>query len=390
MSAYERVNILLVDDQPDKLLTYETILHDLGEQLLKASSAREALACLLKTDIAVILMDVRMPEIDGFELAKMIRDHPRYQQTAIIFISAVHRTDFDQLQGYAHGGVDYVAVPVVPELLRAKVRVFADLYRKTQQLARLNGELEHRMAELQRETAERQQLERAAQRTQHFALLGRLAAGLSHEIRNPLAALFLHMDVLEEELQQPTPESADVSQALAVMRTQLTRLEDLVQDYLTLVRTSQVERTPQDLSAALHAWVAEWQPLATNQGVLLRLEGLEDLGTVAVHASTLRRAMLNLIQNALDAMPRGGTLTLAGRRMPTHVQLQMQDTGGGIPMEKLTAIFEPLYTTKPAGTGLGLYIVQENMAAHGGQVTVASVVGQGTTFTLTLPRAMDR
>lgn len=390
MSAYERVNILLVDDQPDKLLTYETILHDLGEQLLKASSAREALACLLKTDIAVILMDVRMPEIDGFELAKMIRDHPRYQQTAIIFISAVHRTDFDQLQGYAHGGVDYVAVPVVPELLRAKVRVFADLYRKTQQLARLNGELEHRMAELQRETAERQQLERAAQRTQHFALLGRLAAGLSHEIRNPLAALFLHMDVLEEELQQPTPESADVSQALAVMRTQLTRLEDLVQDYLTLVRTSQVERTPQDLSAALHAWVAEWQPLATNQGVLLRLEGLEDLGTVAVHASTLRRAMLNLIQNALDAMPRGGTLTLAGRRMPTHVQLQMQDTGGGIPMEKLTAIFEPLYTTKPGGTGLGLYIVQENMAAHGGQVTVASVVGQGTTFTLTLPRAMDR
>ena len=390
MSAYERVNILLVDDQPDKLLTYETILHDLGEQLLKASSAREALACLLKTDIAVILMDVRMPEIDGFELAKMIRDHPRYQQTAIIFVSAVHRTDFDQLQGYAHGGVDYVAVPVVPELLRAKVRVFADLYRKTQQLARLNCELEHRMAELQRETAERQQLERAAQRTQHFALLGRLAAGLSHEIRNPLAALFLHMDVLEEELQQPTPESADVSQALAVMRTQLTRLEDLVQDYLTLVRTSQVERTPQDLSAALHAWVAEWQPLATNQGVLLRLEGLEDLGTVAVHASTLRRAMLNLIQNALDAMPRGGTLTLAGRRMPTHVQLQMQDTGGGIPMEKLTAIFEPLYTTKPGGTGLGLYIVQENMAAHGGQVTVASVVGQGTTFTLTLPRAMDR
>ncbi len=218
-----------------------------------------------------------MPEIDGFELAKMIRDHPRYQQTAIIFISAVHRTDFDQLQGYAHGGVDYVAVPVVPELLRAKVRVFADLYRKTQQLARLNGELEHRMAELQRETAERQQLERAAQRTQHFALLGRLAAGLSHEIRNPLAALFLHMDVLEEELQQPTPESAEVSQALAVMRTQLTRLEDLVQDYLTLVRTSQVERTPQDLSAALHAWVAEWQPLATSQGVLLRLEGLEDL-----------------------------------------------------------------------------------------------------------------
>ena len=390
MSEYEQVNILLVDDQPDKLLTYEAILHELGEHLLKAGSAREALEYLLKTDIAVILMDVRMPEIDGFELAKMIRDHPRYQQTAIIFISAVHRTDFDQLQGYAHGGVDYVAVPVVPELLRAKVRVFVDLYRKTQQLAQLNGELEHRMAELQRETAERQRLEREAQRAQHFTLLGRLAAGISHEIRNPLAAVFLHVDVLEEELKQPLPASpAQVTEALAEIRTNLSRLEDLVQDYLTLVRTSQLERTPHDLGAALLAWATEWQPLALRQSVLLRLEGLEELGTVAVHANTLFRALLNVVQNAVDAMPHGGTLTLAAQGMATHVQLHVRDTGSGIPAEQRAAIFEPLYTTKPGGTGLGLYIVREIVTAHGGQVSVESVEGQGTTLTLTLPRAMD-
>jgi signal transduction histidine kinase len=390
MSAYEQVNILLVDDQPDKLLTYEAILHELGEHLLKAGSAREALEYLLKTDIAVILMDVRMPEIDGFELAKMIRDHPRYQQTAIIFISAVHRTDFDQLQGYAHGGVDYVAVPVVPELLRAKVRVFADLYRKTQQLAQLNGELEHRMAELQRETAERQRLEREAQRAQHFTLLGRLAAGISHEIRNPLAAVFLHVDVLEEALKQPLPESpAQVTEALAEIRTNLSRLEDLVQDYLTLVRTSQLERTPHDLGAALLAWATEWQPLALRQSVLLRLEGLEELGTVAVHANTLFRALLNVVQNAVEAMPHGGTLTLAGQGTATHVQLHVRDTGSGIPAAQRAAIFEPLYTTKPGGTGLGLYIVREIVTAHGGQVSVESVEGQGTTLTLTLPRAMD-
>ncbi len=390
MSEYEQVNILLVDDQPDKLLTYEAILHELGEHLLKAGSAREALEYLLKTDIAVILMDVRMPEIDGFELAKMIRDHPRYQQTAIIFISAVHRTDFDQLQGYAHGGVDYVAVPVVPELLRAKVRVFVDLYRKTQQLAQLNCELEHRMAELQRETAERQRLERAAQRAQHFTLLGRLAAGISHAIRNPLAAVFLHVDVLEEELKQPLPESpAQVTEALAEIRTNLSRLEDLVQDYLTLVRTSQLERTPHDLGAALLAWATEWQPLALRQSVRLRLEGLEELGTVAVHANTLFRALLNVVQNAVDAMPHGGTLTLAGQGTATHVQLHVRDTGSGIPAEQRAAMFEPLYTTKPGGTGLGLYIVREIVTAHGGQVSVESVEGQGTTFTLTLPRAMD-
>src|SRR5439155_16058047 len=118
----------------------------------------------------------------------------------------------------------------------------------------------------------------------------------------------------------------------------------------------------------------------------LRLEGVATLGLVAFHASTLYRALLNLVQNAADAMPQGGTVTLAGAGTATHVQLQVQDTGSGIPAERLAQIFEPLYTTKPGGTGLGLYIVQEVLAAHGGQVTVASVMEQGTTFTLTLPR----
>src|ERR671918_285344 len=147
MREHDKVNILMVDDQPAKLLSYESILSKLGENLIKAGSGREALEHLLKTEIAVILMDVSMPEIDGFELAAMIHQHPRYQKTAIIFVSAVHLTDLDQLRGYAHGAVDYISVPVIPELLRAKVSVFAELYRKTQQLERLNRELERRVAE---------------------------------------------------------------------------------------------------------------------------------------------------------------------------------------------------------------------------------------------------
>ena len=143
----DRVSILLVDDQPAKLLTYEAILADLGEQLIKAHSAREALAQLLENDVAVILVDVCMPELDGFELVQMIREHPRYKHTAIIFVSAVMMTDFDRLRGYRSGAVDYVSVPVVPEILRAKVMVFADLYRKTKQLEALNRELELRVAE---------------------------------------------------------------------------------------------------------------------------------------------------------------------------------------------------------------------------------------------------
>ena len=147
MNQDDKVNILLVDDQPAKLMSYEVVLRELDENLIKADSATEALQILLKNEIAIVLVDVCMPDLDGFELAAMIREHPRYQRTAIIFISAIHLTDTDYLRGYQMGGVDYVPVPVVPELLRAKVRVFAELYRKTRQLEKLNQELETRVAE---------------------------------------------------------------------------------------------------------------------------------------------------------------------------------------------------------------------------------------------------
>jgi two-component sensor histidine kinase/CheY-like chemotaxis protein len=145
MIDHERVNILLVDDQPAKLLAYEVILKELGENLVMAASGREALEYLLKNDVAIILVDVCMPELDGFELAAMIREHPRFQKIAMIFISAIQVSDLDRLRGYEMGAVDYVPVPVIPEVLRAKIRVFAELYRKTRQLERFNAELEDRV-----------------------------------------------------------------------------------------------------------------------------------------------------------------------------------------------------------------------------------------------------
>ena len=158
MSRNEKVKILMVDDQPAKLLSYEVMLDGLGETLIKATSAREALEILLNNDIAVVLMDVSMPELDGFQLAAMIRQHPRFQRTAIIFVSAVHLTDLDQLKGYEHGAVDYISVPVVAELLRAKVRVFAELHRKTRQLETLNRELEQRVLDRTEELAGKAEL----------------------------------------------------------------------------------------------------------------------------------------------------------------------------------------------------------------------------------------
>jgi signal transduction histidine kinase len=251
----------------------------------------------------------------------------------------------------------------------------------------LEQRVQERTIALHQEMAERQRLEHEAQRAEHFALLGRLAAGVSHEIRNPLAAVFLHVDLLEEELRYPGPDSpVTVAETLAEIKLQLGRVTDLVQDYLSLVRVGAIQPTPQDLGAAVATWVAEAQGQAVAGGVTFQLEGLADLGLVAFHATTLRRAVLNLVHNALDAMPQGGRLTLAAQGTATQVRVEVQDTGWGIPAPQLERIFEPLYTTKPGGTGLGLYIVQEIVAAHEGQVTVESVEGQGTTFTITLRR----
>jgi PAS domain S-box-containing protein len=168
--ASDRVNILLVDDQPAKLISHQAILQDLNENLLCASGAREAFEILLKTDVAVILIDVCMPGTDGFELAAMIQAHPRFEKTAVIFISAVLFNEVDRLRGYEIGAVDYVTVPVIPEVLRAKVKVFVELFRKTKQLEQLNRNLEARVAERTAELASSTAQLRQAEQLRSLAL----------------------------------------------------------------------------------------------------------------------------------------------------------------------------------------------------------------------------
>jgi two-component system, NtrC family, sensor kinase len=505
MSLHEPVNILMVDDQPAKLLSYEAILSPLGENLLKANSGREALEHLLRTDVAVVLMDVSMPDIDGFQLADMIREHPRFQNTAIIFISAVHLTDLDRLKAYERGAVDYISVPVIPELLRAKVSVFAELHRKSQQLERLNRELEQRVTERTEELresesqfrslansipqlawmanpdgsvfwynqrwydytgtttsemkdsgwknlvhadyasrviegmqhcwyvgdpwedtfpllgkdgtyrwflsralpirdatghivrwfgtntdiTERKQAEEALIKSERLAAMGRLAGIIAHEINNPLEAISNAFYLLRDH--PSLDEEARYYSRLA--EEELARVSHISKQTLSFYRESQQQRPVQLAEILDNVLELQSRRLQLN-GISVERKYRFD-GVVQGFAVELTQVFLNIIGNAVQAMPGGGRLRIrlsrslewsTGRR---GVRVSVHDTGQGIQPEHAKRIFEPFFSTKEAkGTGLGLWISKGIIQKYDGTIRFRSLRLQnahGTCFSVFIP-----
>jgi signal transduction histidine kinase len=386
----DRVNILLVDDQPSKLLTYETILGDLGENLLTASSATEALECLLKNEIAVVLLDVCMPELDGYELAAMIRQHPRFQRTSIIFVSAILMTDLDRLRGYECGAVDYVPVPVVPEILRAKVSVFAELYRKTSALERLNSELEQRVAErtadLQATTSALQEADR---RKDEFLAM------LAHELRNPLAPIRTAVQLLRlKELGE-----SQRTRARDVIERQVEHLVRLIDDLLDVARITRgmitLHREPVLIGAIIARAIETTRPAIDARRHELVLELPDELITVEGDKTRLTQMIGNVLHNAAKFTNVGGRIVLKVTREGASAVISVKDTGIGIAKEAMPQIFE-LFAQVHAksecsqgGLGIGLALVRRLAEMHGGTVTARSDgPGQGTEFIVRLPLLM--
>lgn len=488
MNDHERANILMVDDQPGKLMSYEAILGKLGENLIKARSAREALDHLLHNDIAVVLMDVSMPEIDGFELAEMMRQHPRFQKTAIIFISAVHLTDVDRIKGYRSGAVDYISVPVIPELLRAKVSVFAELHRKNRQLERLNSELEKRVEErtaqlrenedLLRERADLLELateailvrdmngdllfwnsgaealygwkreevlgkpvhqllqtrfpteyssiaavlaetgkwegnltqttregqevivacrkalkvgghgvleivrditaqvkaEDALRKTERLAAMGRVAGIIAHEINNPLEAITNTFYLLRDH-----PSLDEEARYYAKLgEEELLRVAHITRQTLGFYRESKhsVEVSISDLLDE----ILELQARRMEFSNIILQKHYRSRGTIQGFPVELKQVFLNLIGNAVQAMPDGGTMRLhvfestLGRSGRPAVCISICDTGTGIDPEHAKHLFEPFFTTKSTkGTGLGLWISKGIVQKYGGTIRFRSL-----------------
>jgi two-component system sporulation sensor kinase B len=244
--------------------------------------------------------------------------------------------------------------------------------------------LDQALAESQEQL--QQCLQQMTRQGQRWTLLGDIAGQVVHEIRNPLNAIFLHADVIQGELRCPTLDSrSQMLDSLTDIRTEVRRLYDIMQDYLALARLAAIQCEPEDMATFLRECGRVMQEQATTRGIILHLQGLARLGSVALHQGTLQRAFLNLLQRGLDAMPQGGTLTLRGRRTDSYCITEIHDTGSAIPAEQCDHLFEPLQDTGSAWTGLELYVVREIIAAHHGTIDVQSAPNQGTTFTVTLP-----
>jgi signal transduction histidine kinase len=419
VGAEEKVKILLVDDQPGKLLGYEVILSELGENLIKAGSANEALEQLLKNDVAVVLIDVCMPDLDGFELAAMIREHPRYQKTAIIFVSAIQVTDLDLLRGYAAGAVDYVPVPVIPDLLRAKVRVFAELYRKTRQLEVLNAELERRVAErtaelaqanadLERRVEERTRESEAAlaqvHEMQKVESLGQLTGGVAHDFNNLLMAVLGNLELLRKFV----PEETKILRLIDGAIQGAERGASLTKRMLAFARRQELKPETVDIPNLVDSMV-DMLRRSLGPGVQITTDFEPDVPPTRVDPNQLELALLNLALNARDAMPLGGQLTISAHRERVapgavpglapgdYVRIAERDNGEGMDEATLKRATEPFFTTKGAGrgTGLGLSVVDGLVAQSGGAMRITSRPGAGTTVELWLPispteAALDR
>jgi signal transduction histidine kinase len=417
-TEHSPVNVLLVDDQPGRLLTYRAILEPLGERLVDASSGTEALKRLMDEEFAVILLDVNMPGMDGFETASMIHQHPRFEKTPIIFVTAVNVTDMDRLRGYKLGAVDYVLVPVIPEILRSKVEVLSELFRKRRELQQANAELAEfnqslvaersreleqfneslrqanielaaRNAELRVEVAQRakaeQRLRDADARKDEFL------ATLAHELRNPLAPLQNALSIRRLAL------GADEDGLQELMERQLALLVRMLDDLLDVARVTRgkmmLRRCVVALEDVVRNAVDTAQPLMTQFRHELSVQLPEHRVMLYADPARLAQVFANLLNNAAKYSEPGKPITLRAQWSPRgEVTVHVVDQGIGLSAQDAQTVFDPFRQIDTAvdrthgGLGIGLTLVQRLVSLHGGRVAVSSPgQGQGATFSVVLP-----
>ncbi|HEY8507851.1 MAG TPA: response regulator, partial [Steroidobacteraceae bacterium] len=388
------VRILIVDDLPEKLMIYSTLLEDIGAEIVTARSGTEALKCVLEGEFAVILLDVNMPDIDGLETATLIRKHKHGRHTPIIFIT-VYADEIQTAKGYKLGAVDYILSPVVPEVLRTKVRVFVDLFRMNAALARANQELEKRVAErtaelqksnerLQAEIAERMRaeaereklLEREkvlrAEAEELSRLKDEFLATMSHELRTPLNAIFGWITLLRTRRLDEATHARALETIERNARAQKRLIEDLLDVSRVVTGKVALELASVDLRKVVEAALETMHPTAQAKG--LKIVPLLDtgVGTVRGDFARLQQVVCNLLSNAIKFTPPGGQIEVCLALRNNEAEISVTDNGQGIKPAFLPYVFDRFrqedgsISRRHGGLGLGLAIVRHLVELHGG------------------------
>ncbi|MBX3159764.1 MAG: response regulator [Deltaproteobacteria bacterium] len=380
------VNILLVDDEQRNLDALEAILTGPGYRLLRADDADKALKTLLENDVAAIVLDIKMPGVSGFELAKLIKGTRRFREIPILFLTAYLLEDQDVLAGYGAGAVDYLTKPLNPQILRLKIGVFADLFRKTRALAELNSTLEARVQERTAELEASEAALRAASKQKDAFL-----ATLAHELRNPLAPLRMGLDLL---LQVPDPPQS-TTRVLAAMNRQLEHMVRLIDDLLDVSRISrgmlELKKERADLGTLVERAIDTARPFVDARKQTISVNVRAPVSAV-VDTTRVCQIVGNLLHNASKYAPTGGEIRLELVREGDAAVIRVADRGVGIPADQLERVFdmfariERSVPSANTGLGIGLALSRQLAELHGGTLAASSAgEGQGATFTLRLP-----
>jgi signal transduction histidine kinase len=395
------INILIVDDEPKNLTVLETILDDPGYRLVRAESADEALLALLSESFAVLILDIRMPGMTGFELAEIIKQRKRTAHVPIIFLTAYYNEDQHVLEGYDTGAVDYLHKPVNPQILRSKVAVFAELYRKSQDAASANRALTAEVVERRRAEEQLREIndtleQRVAERTKELAQANRLKdeflAMLSHELRNPLSAITNAVQMID-----PSGAAGDRSAwALGLIDRQSKTLRRIVDDLLDVARVArgkiELRKEPVDLLEVVSHAADVVRPVLSSDEELEVV--LPATGPLRIDAdfTRLEQSVVNLLLNAVKFSSPGRRIKMTVEGADGDATVSIRDNGIGIAPEMLARIFE-LFTQADrsldriqGGLGIGLYICRQLIELHGGNIAAHSDgVGHGALFTIRLP-----
>ena len=395
----ELVNILIVDDRPDKALALESILTNLGQRVVKAGSGKDALRRLMTQDFALILLDVNMPIMDGFETASLIRQREKSEHTPIIFVTATDSADTHASRGYSLGAVDYILTPIIPEVLRAKVSVFIELHKKTEQIRKqaeeqilLEREHSARLAAEQRSTElEKRVLERTLELQSANSELEAFSYSVSHDLRAPLRTLSGFSTILLEDYESKLDDTA--RDYLRRIRNASDKMGSLIDALLNLSRVSreQMRRMPVDLHAMSQRIVGELRSTQPRTGIEVHIA--ENL-SANVDERLIGIVLENLLNNAWKYTSRHGAarIEVGSNKSPDGCTVFfVKDDGAGFDMAyagKLFGAFQRLHGVNEfAGTGIGLATVQRIVHRHGGRIWAEAAVEKGVTFYFTLEPA---